>query len=149
MITSVEKCEDLKSPLLGLLAALLLAGVCIFTCRFLSDDSIEAGIQNIEAANDMFLPIYLGYFFVAFGIKNDLQFWIVAIVLFFTLAASRVVYYNPLFHLFGYKFYYVIRRNEKILVISRKTLHGSDNATLPKMKRINDYTYIDVEKTKI
>lgn len=100
-------------------------------------------------ANDGYLPSYLGYFFVALSIPGkDIQtLSLVFGILFVFVFFSRTVYYNPLFLIFGYKFYYVTKENDmKVFIISRKDIHDIKGLVFTKLRRINDFTFIDEEK---
>lgn len=88
---------------------LLLSIVSIYLIKSLSDDAIERDtLTNIEPANDAFLPTYLGYFFVALSVTSINMFMIVFGIIAIFIYYSRISYFNPLFFLLGYKFYYVI-----------------------------------------
>lgn len=116
--------------------------------NFLSGDTIDAGsISVIEPANDAFLPSYLGYFFVALSIPNIdvflFVFGIICIVIFY----SRVSYFNPIFFLFGFNFYYIVNnKNIKVLLITRRQLKDPEKLIFNNLKRINNYTFIDMEQ---
>lgn len=128
-----------------------LAALCIKLRCFLSSDSIVGDIQSIELANDVYLPSYLGYFFVALSIpnKDTITLCFVFTVLFVFIFCSQALYYNPLFLIMGYKFYYVINsKNMKIFIISKREIRIVDVVTFRNLKRINDYTFIDEEKDK-
>lgn len=115
--------------------------------RFLDTDTIEAGsISTIEPANDAFLPSYLGYFFVALSVPNIEVFLYIFGIIGIFVFSSRISYFNPIFFLFGYHFYYVVNnKNIKVLIITRKRLKEPKRASLQELKRINDYTFIDME----
>lgn len=67
-------------------------------------------------------------------------------ILFLFVFCSQALYYNPLFLILGYKFYYVRNsKNIKIFIISKREIKGCDNITFDKLKRINDYTFVDRE----
>ncbi|MDD3416273.1 MAG: hypothetical protein PHY47_20115 [Lachnospiraceae bacterium] len=135
--------------LLYVLLLLLFTGICLLSKRLLSRDIIEGGIKNIEMANDGYLPSYLGYFFVALSIpKNDMQTLLFVFgVLFVFVFFSRTVYYNPLFLIFGYRFYYITKANDvKVFIISQQEICEVDGLTFKKLRRINNFTYIDEEK---
>lgn len=129
------------------LLILLLTWVSIKLANFLNTDQIKNGsIESIEAANDMFLPSYLGYFFVALSVPNVtmlmLVFGIISIFVFY----SRISYFNPIFFLFGFNFYYIVNSNKvKILLITKKQLKKPKDAEFTNLKRINNYTFIDME----
>lgn len=124
----------------------LFAKLTILLTRFLSVDKITQGsIKELEVANDSFLPSYLGYFFVALSI-NDVEvfLWVFSIILIF-IFFSRAAYFNPLYFIFGYKFYYVVTTQDvKNLIITKKQLKTPKDVQFEKIRRINDFTYIDV-----
>lgn len=118
----------------------------------LASDSIEIqndkpAIEEIEQANNAYLPSYLGYFFVALSISHcETLIFIFAILFLFTFL-SQTLYFNPLFLIFGYHFYYMTTENNiKIFLITRKKLKDPSKLVFPELKRINDFTFIDKEK---
>ncbi len=120
--------------------------------KWLASDSIEkengvSAIKEIEQANNAYLPSYLGYFFVALSVPYcDTLIFVFAILFLFTFL-SQTLYFNPLFLLFGYHFYYLTTANNiKIFLITRKKLKDPSKLEFPKLKRINDFTFIDKEK---
>ena len=115
--------------------------------HFLDTDTIEAGsISTIEPANDAFLPSYLGYFFVALSVPNIEVFLCIFGIIGIFVFSSRISYFNPIFFLFGYHFYSVVNnKNIKVLIITRKRLKEPKRASFQEIKRINDYTFIDME----
>lgn len=125
-------------------AAIIMSGVCLWFSRFLSDDIITGGITEAESANNSYLPSYLGYFFVALSINDcDTLIWVTGIVMVFTFF-SQTLYFNPLFLIFGYKFYNVSTDNGvKFFIISKKNITTVNNLSFHKLKRINNYTFID------
>lgn len=136
------------SAILYALIPICLAFICLKLSRFLSDDLIDTEVLGVELANDVYLPSYLGYFFVALSIptKDNLTLLFVFSILFLFVFCSQALYYNPLFLILGYKFYYVTNsKNMKIFIISKHEMQICDNISFSKLKRINDYTFIDME----
>lgn len=127
---------------------IVLSRFCLGIAGYLSRDSIEE-VSKVELANDSYIAVYLGYFFVALSIPTDdvmTLVFIFGMVFFFTFS-SQVQYYNPLFLLLGYKFYYITREdNIKILIITKKDIRGTENLKFEELRRINDFTYIDEEQ---
>lgn len=118
----------------------------------LGDDSIEAengqsAIREVEQANNAYLPSYLGYFFVALSVPHcDTLFFVFAILFLFTYL-SQTLYFNPLFLVFGYHFYYLTTEtNIKIFVISKRNLKNPSGLNFHNLKRINDFTFIDKDE---
>ncbi|AWE09322.1 hypothetical protein DCE79_16295 [Lysinibacillus sp. 2017] len=102
-------------------------------------------IIEVEQANNAFLPSYLGYFFVALSITNFETLTFIFLILFLFTFFSQTHYFNPLFLLLGYHFYYLTTVNRtKIFLITRKSLKNPNDINLPKLRRINDFTFIDL-----
>lgn len=102
-------------------------------------------IIEVEQANNSFLPSYLGYFFVALSITNSETLTFIFLVLLLFTFFSQTHYFNPLFLLLGYHFYYLTTVNRtKIFLITRKSLKNPNDISLPELRRINDFTYIDL-----
>ena len=115
----------------------------------LADDNIEgeegkSAIKDIEQANNAYLPSYLGYFFVALSVNHcDTLIFVFAILFLFTFL-SQTLYFNPLFLVFRYHFYYLNTENNiKIFLITKRNLKDPRSLNFPYLKRINDFTFIE------
>jgi hypothetical protein len=109
------------------------------------DQLVKEEINEIELANNNFLPTYLGYFFVSLGI-NDISTLIVVFIMILTFTyLSQTLYFNPIFLIFGYHFYFIkTNKNIKIFLITRKQLKRPKEIGFQNLKRINNYTFIDL-----
>lgn len=124
---------------------IILTGISLLLTKFLSGDVIEGDIRDIEPANNAFLPSYLGYFFVALSVPYGETLVFIFSILFLFTYFSQTLYFNPLFLIWGYHFYYITTKNNiKLFLISKKQIRGTAGLSFPKLKRINDFTYIDV-----
>jgi hypothetical protein len=123
-------------------------GISMFFSRWLSEDQISAGsIVTVETANDAFLPSYLGYFFVALSISDIDTFIYVFSLIFIFIFFSKISYFNPIFLLFGYKFFHLTDNTGlKIVVITKLELKAPQEVEFHNLKRINNYTFITTEK---
>jgi len=135
------------SDVIYFVVIVLFTAVILFFIKFLDTDTMEPGsILAIEPANDTFLPSYLGYFFVALSIPNIEVFICVFIIISIFIFSSRISYFNPIFFLFGYHFYFIqTKEHNKILIISKRILKNPTTLSFKEIKRINDYTFIDVK----
>ena len=133
------------SYLTYLIIPIMLTFISIRLSKYLSDDQIDTkDIQAIEPANNQFLPTYLGYFFVALGIPNITTFYIVFLIILIFTYFSQASYFNPLFLFFKYNFFFITNSsNIKIFLITKQNLKNPKSIKLSKLKRINDYTFID------
>lgn len=122
----------------------LLTGISLLLTHYLSDDNIEGNIRDVEQANNTFLPSYLGYFFVALSVPYYETLLFIFAILFVFTYFSQTLYFNPLFLLCGYQFYYITTENNvKIFLLSKKRIRSTQGLSFPKLKRINNFTYID------
>lgn len=130
--------------LLYTLVPFILGGISVGICRILAKAEIKETI-SIETSNNDFLANYLAFFFVALSIKDMTTFSIVlGMTLLFTFF-SRVSYFNPVFLIFGFNFFYIYTgENVKILLISRKKLRSPESFEEMSVRRINDYTFMEV-----
>lgn len=127
-----------------------------FSLKYLDQDVIERKkVKEFEQANDFYLPIYLGYAFVAISLPTLKSFLLFFVLMLIVLARTRFFYFNPIFLVLGYKFYFIKQIDDsKILVISKKEIKTvdelfedsigdiGDNIALT---RINDYTFLILE----
>jgi len=130
------------------LMPILLTFFSLWLAKFLDNDSIELSkVVEVEQANNAFLPSYLGYFFVALSITDTETLIFIFTILFVFTYFSQTLYFNPLFLLFKYQFYYITTSNKvKVFVITRKSLKKPSKIDLPKLKRVNDFTFFDKEE---
>ena len=111
----------------------------------------DNSFTSIEIANDSFLPSYLGYFFVSLsaasmGEESITVFTFVFLIMSIFIFFSRISFFNPVFLLLRYNFFYVTTNNGvKVILITRKSIKNPLKFNSTKVKRINDYTYLDME----
>lgn len=129
-----------------LLIPFIATGLSLLLCKYLSIDDLKS-IKSIETSNNDFLANYLAFFFVALSVKNDnmIAFWVVfGMTVLFTFV-SRVSYFNPMFLIFGFNFYYVHTSDDvKVMLITRKKIKKPSDLDSSNVKRINDYTFIEI-----
>lgn len=140
------------SYLIYFLAPIALTFFSLILAKSLDSDSLEKSngnskILEVEQANNAFLPSYLGYFFVALSVPFSETLGFVFGILFLFTFFSQTLYFNPLFLLFRYQFYYLTTTSSiKIFLITKKNLKNPKYIDLPSLKRINDFTFIDIGK---
>lgn len=120
----------------------------LVVAKYLSKDNIkERTISSIEQANNAFLPSYLGYFFVALSVPYVETLVFVFAILFIFTFLSQTLYFNPLFLIFGYHFYYLnTTNNVQLFVITKKELKDPNSININQLRRINNFTFIDTKK---
>ena len=140
------------SYIIYILVTVLLTYISLLLSKYLDFDSVESekgesAIKEIELANNSFLPSYLGYFFVALSVPNFETLIFVFAILFVFTFLSQTLYFNPMFLLFGFHFFYLTTHNDiRVFLITKKKLKSPNKINFPSLKRINDFTFIDNEK---
>lgn len=141
----LTKIPSLASYVLYFLVPLALTGLSLLLTPYLGKDCFKKGsIESIEHANNIFLPSYLGYFFVALSIGSWETLWFVYAILFIFTFLSQALYFNPLFLIFGYEFYNIKTNNgTAIFLISRERYRRPDEIEISSANRINNYTFLE------
>lgn len=122
----------------------ILTFISLGICKLLAVSTINKVI-SLETSNNDFLSNYLAFFFVALSIEGIVTFWIVfGMTVLFTFV-SMVSYFNPIFLVFGYNFYYIhTGENVKVMLISRKKLKSPQTFESMSVRRINNYTFMEI-----
>lgn len=126
-----------------LLIPIVLSLLSIGLAAFFEKEELQSCSECVLADQD-FLPVYLGYFFVALSINNCTTLcFIYAIVFVFTFL-TQTQYFNPIFLLFGYHFYHIMtEQGTRVFVIARgKVIRNGKNIKFTRLRRINNTTYI-------
>lgn len=72
---------------------------------------------------------------------------VVFCILLVFLLCSQNLYYNPLFLLYGYKFYYVTSKSGmRMFIISKREIKEAEGLKFSNLRRINNFTFIDKER---
>jgi hypothetical protein len=99
--------------------------------------------SKLEEANGSFLSVYLGYFFVGLEIDKLQHMIIIYLIIFVFTYVSQKQYFNPMYLLFGYRYYYAeTEQGTKVFLIVRKNLRKAKDAEFEHLRRINNTTYI-------
>lgn len=138
----------LKSWAFGIIlivATVMLGLLMVWLTKKLGNESDVTSCKECSLADGEFLPVYLGYFFVALSVSNIITMVAVFIIVFIFTFLSGTQYFNPIFLLFGYHYYHVLTDNgTKIFVIRRgRIIRNPKDIELVSLKRINDTTFIE------
>lgn len=128
-------------------SAIGFAGVLtLFFKKLRPGELLNKNIEQLDSDNSGLLAMIMAYVFVGLSINNG---WtLISVMLFlmiFNLCGSSHIY-NPLFYLFGYRYYYVTSSKTKILVMTRTKYPLGSDADFKRCGCLNDYTYIDLSK---
>ena len=145
LLTYLEGILRYAFNMLLLSVPVALNGLSIWLSRWLGKDSFKKGqVTSIEYANNAFLPSYLGYFFVALSVPNIETLVFVYGILYVFTFFSQALYFNPLFLLFGFKFYNITTaKGTVIFLISGKEYRTPSEIEIDQARRINGYTFLE------
>lgn len=133
-----------------LLACILLSAFGFLMLRILPKERLDAGtFKSFEPVTDTFIPVYIAYFFVALGIPDLSTFWVLFAIIFVFANFSSCVRFDPLYTLAGYKVYAGISNSDvKSYIITRTIIKNAKDVEFPNLRRVNDFTFVDLEKSK-
>ena len=104
----------------------------------------SGNVSEISADNSSFLAMILGYIFVGLSINNvHALLVIMGLLLIFNLYGNSYIF-NPLFYLFGYRYYYLTSSGIKFLVMTKQKINLGSKGDFSQAKCLNDFTYIDI-----
>ena len=126
-----------------LLIPFLFAYILKLFVKFFSKETIN-NVKSCILADNEFLPIYLGYFFVALGIEMWIELIVIYILIVIFTFVSNTQYFNPSYLIFGYHTYHVETElgTHLILLIKGKILRNKNEINNMHFYRLNDTTYI-------
>jgi len=128
-----------------LIPVILTALSFLIVAKLPMDNLQSSSVKEIELANNNFLPTYLGYFFVSLGINDIPTLIVVFLIIYVFTFLSQTLYFNPIFLLFGYHFYFIkTSTNVKIFLITKKKLKRPGDIGFDELRRINNYTFIEL-----
>ena len=134
------------SWILFILIPILLTALSFLIAMKLPKDNLQiSSVKEIELANNNFLPTYLGYFFVSLGIDDVPTLVVIFLIIYIFTFLSQTLYFNPIFLLFGYHFYFIkTSSNIKIFLITKSQLKTPGENGFENLRRINNYTFIEL-----
>lgn len=117
------------------------------------DNSHPNVVKDVSKSNGLYFMSSLGYLFVGISVPsvNNIgcpdwtSMMIVYIIVVILIALSKLYYYNPIYLLFGYRFYDVVTENGIVIhVITRQRIYkDSDDVRFPHLKEITDEVFVE------
>lgn len=126
-----------------LLIPIFTSFISILCFKGLSKDNVTLCSQ-IENTNNAFIPTYLGYFFVGLSIDNYQLLIFVYVIIFVFVLIGQGQYFNPIYLLFGYKFYNVLTsKGTRLFIITQRNIRSIKESEFPVLRRINQTAYVE------
>lgn len=143
---TIWKIPSVLFDIILLLIPILLSALSLLLAKKLGTDNLEQCLE-IENANNSFIPTYLGYFFVGLSIDNWQHLIFVYLLIFVFTLISQTQYFNPIYLLFGYNFYYVTTKQKtKIFLITKRKIRNVVCENFAYLKRVNDTTFLELRR---
>lgn len=140
---TISNCPYWVISFVLLLIPILTSFISILCFKGLSKDNITA-CSEVENANNTFIPTYLGYFFVGLSIDNYVLLIFVYVIIFVFALIGQGQYFNPIYLLFGYKFYNVLtNKGTRLFIITRRNIRNIRDGSFPLLRRLNETTYVE------
>ena len=131
-----------------LIIPMILSMFALLLTLYFGDDNLNC-CTDVEYANSLFIPTYLGYFFVGLSLTNITQLLFVYIIIFVFTQLSQTEYFNPIYLLFGYKFYHIkSSAGTKLFIITKRKIRNATEEKFENLKRINETTFIELRRPK-
>lgn len=126
------------------LLVLGLSWLTLLLSRFFGEESIQS-CKEFSLADNEFLPVYLGYFFVSLSIPDCYTMFFLYIILFIFTFLSQTQYFNPAYLIFGYHYYHITTQNGTNFFIIKygKVIRNKEHMQIKNLRRINDTTFIE------
>lgn len=138
-----------------ILALLLISVGCLITAilvylhKYLVSDSDTLCITNVKIAEVNYIPMYIGYFVLAFDIETfSSMFYIIPSLIIF-IYFTKLYYFNPFLIFLGYHYYEVDDSdgNGLLFISNTKNLKIQDNkANFSNLIRFNENTFFEYKK---
>ena len=124
----------------------LLSWLSLLACRiFPSGNTMQS--EEIKPIENIAMPTYIGLFVIALEIGGSLSTERSAIVLLILFVLwwlfERVFYFNPVWLLFGYRFYEAKTAEGNTFTVISKSKNLKGQCSFNNLKKINEYTYME------
>lgn len=108
----------------------------------------KENIAHKESVGSSFMINYFAYIFIALSVNDFMTLIIIYLMISCISVFAETYLNNPIFYLFGYKYYFVTVKDVKIIIMSKKNINPWNDVEFNKLARINNFTYIDIDKKK-
>lgn len=134
---------DIILMVIAIAISIILTEISISMTRFFGVGK-DFSCEEVILADNEYLPVYLGYFFLAVSITQVRVLLVIYILIFVVTYSSQIPYFNPINLMFGYHYYYVITsRGSRVLVIVRgRVIRNKNDILFKNLRQLNDTTYI-------
>ncbi|USS90800.1 hypothetical protein [Fructilactobacillus carniphilus] len=130
---------------IGTVVMLIVPIYYIYKCNHNNSDEIVGKVKSIDLIDNSFIPVYLGYFFVAMNATHFLEMLCFYFLIFIFVFFSGIEYFNPIFILFNYHMYKIQTANNVTAIFilnTRNVIRKTEDLKNISLLRINNLSYI-------
>lgn len=101
-------------------------------------------VSNVDERTDMILSYFVPYIISFISLKTTeeiISALIIFLFIFLIYYSSELLYINPIFMLFGYKFYHLYTEKNHVLILSKQDLYRNIGETIT-VKQLSTRLYI-------
>lgn len=117
---------------------------CVTFKKLSVDEIKQQHISRHESAGSRFIITFFTCIFIGLSVNGFISLVMVYTIIVLFGVMSEMYLYNPIFLLFGYKYYFVTVNDIRILIMTKKVVKLNENVSYEKLARINEFTYIDL-----
>lgn len=140
--------ENILSYILYFGIILLFAWLTTLVFPKLQHADLKVSNSEIRSAGSEMVFTYFGMFFYALSVPNLPTLILTLILLSFVIYRTTREFYNPLYICLGYRFYKIRTNQKDIMLISKEKFADKDTVCFDILRRLNTFTYIDIEKSE-
>ncbi len=139
----VGDCGKIGAMAIFIALPFVLSVISLWLSGLLGKSSIRS-CAECRLADGEFISVYLGYFFTALSVNEDITMCFLYCVVFVFTWLSQTMYFNPFYLLLGYHFYHVMTEEKtEIFVIFRgKVIRNAQNMYTEQALEVNASTYL-------
>lgn len=128
--------------------AILLAVFCLWLIKTTIKTIDATEITRIRPIESVAMPTYIGLFVISLGITSldvSIAIGVLLILFIFWRFFEKVFYFNPIWGLFGYRFYEIETSGGNTMTLITKKPDLKHKEDLSNLKRINNYTFMEMK----
>ena len=141
---TIEPIPDWLFHIALVVLLILFSWATLLLSKIFGSESLKE-CEEFSLADNEFLSVYLGYFFVSLSIADSYTMAAVYFLVFVFTYLSQTQYFNPLYLLLGYHYYHILTpQGTRVFVIRRgKVIRNKKDVTFEHLRRINDTTFVE------
>ncbi len=135
--------DNFYSAIILLVVIAMIAYKIIIWVIFKKSGTERIAVTSITPAEARFVPVYISYFVIALSINSFEVFVMVTIILFIFTYYTKMYFFNPIFLIFGYRYYDISDMHGTTLLFITKSKDLKNVKQLDNIVRLNNFVYFN------